>query len=172
MSENFESRSDNSGIKVVPIQSPTEAEKSITLDSTLTELDNWRANKSTSSEAIPDELLKKIFSLRQHHSDTRLRAVFGLSGKQYENHYQRLYGHSPAKPKTEKTVKVDFCEAKPKSSRSIDDEAYEKYGPSLLPATNTIVVEYKRPDGYLLRIHTTDDSFPKLLREFAKMEFE
>jgi len=171
--------------KVINIQSASES-SAVTLESVLFELDNWRTNKSNPREGIPDDLLIKMFSLKEQHPEPRLRAVFGMSVKQYEQHYHRLYGNTSDNTSHKNTAPVvDFCEVKPDyaankenkvnkkaNNANKDEEAYKKYGPSLLPATNTVVVEYKRPDGYLLRIHMTDDSFPKLLKEFATMEFE
>jgi hypothetical protein len=53
---------------------------------------------------------------------------------------------------------IDFCEAK--------EAPLNHYKPARIPATNTLVVEFCRADGRIMKIHTTTDSFAELMKAF------
>lgn len=75
---------------------------------------------------------------------------------------RKLDEHTPhAATQNQKTHKtpIDFCEAKDTPSSSL-------YKPARIPATNTLVVEFCRADGRIMKIHTTTDSFSELMKAF------
>ena len=57
---------------------------------------------------------------------------------------------------------IDFCEAQEPASFPL------AYKPAEAFATNTSIVELRRPDGMLMKIHICTDRFEELLRAFFK----
>jgi hypothetical protein len=54
---------------------------------------------------------------------------------------------------------VPFCEVKIKRSNPYEHEP--------LPSGKTLIVEFCRRDGQIMKIHTTQDSIPLLMQQFA-----
>ena len=136
--------------------------KSITLEDMLRAMEGWRTNKETRNEQMPDALWKNIFSLLNKFSTKTLCDTLGITKMQFQ---RKLDEHTPhaatQSQKTQKTHKtpLDFCEAKDTSSSHL-------YKPVRIPATNTLVVEFCRADGRIMKIHTTTDSFAELMKAF------
>ena len=128
------------------------------IDSILKEMEAWRASKKSGYDPtpIPEELWHKIFSLGKVHSLTKIKALFGISSSQYNKKYAQLYPDTPQKI-DDALASIDFCEVKPKESI---------YQPLNIPATNTVIVEFCRGDGKIMKIHTTTHSFKDLIQGF------
>jgi hypothetical protein len=146
----------------VPSAPPTPA---TTLQDVLQEFEQWRATKSNPGEPIPDPLWRNIFTLANTISPAKLRAIFGMSNAQYQRKFHELTPDAngalaqspPASPPP-----LAFCEAKVRQPF---------YQPQKLPSTPTMVVEFCRADGQLMKIHTTTDSFKALLSLFFAEDF-
>jgi len=135
----------------------------ITLDSVMSEMEDWRSNKTNRGNRIPDELWRKIIYLAEKHSLSKIRALFGVSKDQYDTKYNEL-GSMNAVTKETASPEVEFREVKTK--RDPHPAATERYHMPDLPATNTVVVELFRGDGKLMKIHMTTHRFKELLQAF------
>jgi hypothetical protein len=126
-----------------------EAEKG--LATTLSLFEQWRGSKKKISEPIPDELYQHIFSLEKFYPPVQLRRFFNLSTRQYETKREKfLQDASAPSPK--------LCQVKIK--------AENPYSLESLPSAKTLVVEFCRSDGQIMKIHTTQDSIPTLMNTF------
>ncbi|NRA88697.1 MAG: hypothetical protein HRU28_15210 [Rhizobiales bacterium] len=130
----------------------------VSLDEVLVELENWRANKPSPTASIPDSLWHKIFALAKIHTETKIRSLLSISTKQYNSKYAQLF--SPKATSTASNAKIDLCQIKtPAPEKAV-------YQPLKIPASNTIVAEFYRPDGCIMKIHTTTESFSSLINAF------
>lgn len=137
---------------------PAYSNEFISLDEIFTELETWRNQNVNAGSAIPDHLWEKIFRLTKHFSHEKIKAIFGVSNSQYNKKRQEFIPESlnPEKKLTPPSP-VDFCEVKTAQSRY----------PSLDKlATHTIVVEFCRPDGQIMKIHTVNSNFKTLIQLF------
>lgn len=136
----------------------------MSLDEVKTELAAWRLAKKHSSEKIPESLWKKISILLRSHTSQELRRTLSLTLVQIERRQQLeksqdMSAETNILPHIEP---IDFCEAQEKFSSPLD------YRPAEAFATNTSIVELRRPDGMLMKIHICTDRFEELLRAFFK----
>jgi hypothetical protein len=113
---------------------PASQEKTITLDEAIQSMTEWRINKGTRGEQIPDDIWKNIFTLL------------------------KKYPEATVSSQLPKTPHIDFCE--------VNQTQTPLYKPARIPATNTLVVEFCRADGRIMKIHTTTDSFSELMKAF------
>ena len=162
----------------------------VTFDSVFKELKNWRNNKgsgSGSSRSIPNALWEKIFALeKSSYEGTDLRRMFVLNAQQYKKKYEELAPSSkivapslepfaevsiPVKLKSQylpertklkavEDIKSEITQIK--STKKVSDD---------FSAIKTIIVELVRPDGYKLKIHTTNDSVDLVMSSFMNQEF-
>lgn len=138
----------------------------ITLDEVVNELQTWRNQKPNRNTAIPDELWRKIFQLTAVLSPLKIKALLGISNAQYAKKYEEFYSTSAENASTPPIIKttqpeqpkVAFCEVKTTTE--------PLYRPTSSLATHTIVVEFHRSDGQLMKIHTTNENFETLIRLF------
>jgi len=91
-----------------------------------------------------------------------MRALLGISSKQYRNKYEQFHGvpsatKLSASPDTATKETVKLCQIN-RTSSVPQREA--------LPTINTIVVECCRPDGQTLKIHTTNESINGVIKAF------
>lgn len=138
-----------------------EKQSPITMDEVFTELQQWRSSKKNVNAIIPDSLWEKIFQLADIYSAPKIKALMGLSHSQYSRKVEQFRPKTPSKPagQTQKTS-ADFCEVK--TSKPV-------YQPLKIPATHTIVVEFRRSDGQIMKIHTTSENFKTLIALFFEM---
>lgn len=132
----------------------------ITLDDLVTEVNDWRANKRSRSERIPEYIWQKVFALLKKFPDSTICAALGITkAKLNQEREERKYVKTVELVLTDEpeSKKVDFCEAE-------EDDAF--YKPARIPATNTLIVEFCRADGRIMKIHTTTDSFAELMKAF------
>lgn len=157
----------------LPIQTTSTPEASkgketaeASLTNVLTQFENWRANKTRPSEAIPQELWLKIFSLEPFYAPAMLRRFFNLSTRQYQTKQAELLEQAPkialetkVETRTAKVIPMDplfEIKMKPESPYAYDS----------LPSGKTLVVEFCRSDGKIMKIHTTQDSISVLMETF------
>ena len=124
-------------------------QQTISPDSTLNKLQQWRETKSDHKQTkIPDELWLEIFSLEETFKSSYLRKYFNLASKQYEDKKNNLNLSASSLMKSNSSDDY-FCEVTPSTSKQPID-IKQNY----VPITTTVVVEFCRPDGRIMKIHT------------------
>lgn len=153
--------SNDSNITEFP--SPAQVAPAITLDSVVKAMEVWRSNKKCVQEQIPEAIWQQIIPLLNRFSEATLRSALGLTTAQFRRRLEEPVDAITAhKPLAETPPHIDFCEAKEIKT----PQTPSLYKPSRIPATNTLVVEFCRADGRLMKIHTTTDSFAELMKAF------
>jgi hypothetical protein len=151
-----------------PIKSTLEM-GSITLDSVKQALDAWRLAKERPGERVPKILWKQIIALLDKHSEVEVRCALKITPTQLSRGkflYQAK--DNPKESNNTSSVRlapkepIDFCEAEEEPTYPL------AYKPAEAFATNTSVVELRRPDGMLMKIHICTDRFEDLLQAFFK----
>lgn len=142
-----------------------EAEKNFA--TTLSLFEKWRNSKKKISEPIPDELCQKIFLLEKFYPPVQLRRLFNLSARQYETKREK-YFPTDKKAMAAKNVNAHVNPTKeaPPKLCEIKIKPDNPYAPEPLPSAKTLVVEFCRSDGQIMKIHTTQDSIPTLMHTF------
>lgn len=133
--------------------------KDITLEDTIRAMTDWRNKKGMRNEQIPDALWKNIFTLLNQFSIQILCATLGISKMQFQRKLDEHTSLAITKNQQASRPPMDFCEAR-EAPPSLP------YKPARIPATNTLVVEFCRADGRIMKIHTTTDSFAELMKAF------
>lgn len=133
----------------------------VSIDRVLKELENWRVGKPNASTTIPDGLWRKIFALETTLPASKIRTLLKISAKQYIRKHAKLSTHATADKKQNSGQKqadiVDLCQVKTSASM---------YKPLKIPATNTIIAEFRHADGRIMKIHSTSDGVEQLIRAF------
>ena len=154
-----------SSIVKLPPSSQVASPSSITLDSVVEAMVNWRVSKKSPQESIPNSIWEQIFVLLKKFPESTLRAATGISSNQFRRKLQECSSEvSNVSPITKMNTPpaIDFCEvATNKTTPPIP-----LYKPAKVPATNTLIVEFCRADGQIMKIHTTTDSFAELMKAF------
>jgi len=137
---------------------------SVTIDSVKKTLTAWRLMKKKQNEKIPDDLWEQIALLLNVHSEREVRAALNLTSIQMERGKQLAQTHNGLKERSASNPiePIDFCEVQEQNSYPL------AYKPAEAFATNTSIVELRRPDGMLMKIHICTDRFDELLRAFFK----
>jgi hypothetical protein len=136
----------------------------VTIDSVKEAVNAWRSGKKQQSEKIPEDLWVKIAALLNLHSDREVRSALSLTSIQIERGKQLAQAHYELKQTSiaAPIEPIDFCEAQEQATFPL------AYKPAEAFATNTSIVELRRPDGMLMKIHICTDRFDELLRAFFK----
>ena len=154
---------------IAPLQSASIRESTLdkkpplSLDSVLQEIEQWKSQKSSFNEPLPDVIWKNIFTLSEHYSVKRVCSFLGIGITRYNKKFHQFYPsqkHTTTK-KSEVTQKsdrppVDFCEVKTKNPI---------FEPLQIP-TNTVIVEFRRADGNIMKIHCLSDRFHEIIQAF------
>jgi hypothetical protein len=132
----------------------------LSIDAVFQELQQWRDNRAIHKEiSIPEALWKKIFSLAKTHPPSKIRSLFGISSQQYPHKFNQYYPSPDATAaKPIDPASVQFCE--------VNTKPPPLYQPLKIPATNTLVVEFCRSDGQVMRIHATHDCLATIMPLF------
>ena len=136
----------------------------LSIDGTLQKLTEWRQTKATHKEScIPESIWQEIIALEQLLSVSALTNMFGITRQQFLGWKEKL---STSKSQTNhqetsSTNITQFCEAKPKPLTK--PMQIEK---SYTPATTTVIVEFYRADGQMMKIHTCSDQFKNFINDF------
>lgn len=164
----------------------------ITLDQVFEAISHWRKNKDQyETRGIPEDVWKMIFQLEDGgHAPKDLKRMFKLNSKQYDEKRIKISNIQDNQVKDleaailpESSPRV-FCEAKISADESdilpslLDTTQQNKRAVAMLKSTankpqdyldmTTIIVEYSRPDGHRLTIHTTSESIHKVMSAFAQ----
>ncbi len=136
----------------------------LNLEAVLQQLEDWRTTKDQHQQiSIPDSLWHNIFALTKTHSPVKLRGLFGISTAQYKKKYEQLYSNQNNYGLKNKnpSAAMNFYEVPPprKNNKPMDLEPY-------VPVTTTLIVEFSRADGKIMKIHTTTDNFKNLIDAF------
>lgn len=157
-----------SASKIKEVKNSTKADQA--LMSVLNAFEQWRKNKKTSAEAIPDELCRQIFALESYYSAGKLRRCFGLSTRQYHAKREKYFPSHMKPAMKEKGQQKPAAEmaapSPPPKLCEIKMIPESPYATEHLPSTKTLVVEFCRSDGRIMKIHTTQDSIPTLMHTF------
>lgn len=138
-----------------------EKQSPITMDEVFTELQQWRSSKKNVNASIPDSLWEKIFQLADTYSASKIKALMGINSSQYSRKSEQFRPKTLSKPSGQtQTTSADFCEVK--TGKPV-------YKPLKFPATHTIVVEFRRSDGQIMKLHTTSENFKTLITLFFEM---
>ena len=126
----------------------------------------------------------------------QIRRLIGLNTQQYQNKQgqllklaasslpksKKLTGNTDSTPNNSASQQTDFCEAVVSSVPALTPEETKKaaktkasikqlktaqYKPEQYLDTSTIIVEYIRPDGHRLKIHTTTQSINHVMQSFG-----
>ena len=140
----------------------------LSIDAVLQELQHWRDNRDIHKEtSIPEALWKKIFSLAKTHPPAKIRGLFGISSQQYQNKFNQYGSPQPNKAASTQpadNASVQFCQA------ALNSRPPPLYQPLKIPATNTLVVEFCRSDGQVMRIHATHECLATIMPLFFNGE--
>ena len=144
---------------VAPIKS-----SSVTIDSVKKALNSWRLTKENRNAKIPEDLWEQIAVLLTLHSEREVRSALILTPIQMERAKQSAsVQHGLKETNVSRPMEpIDFCEAQEPASFPL------AYKPAEAFATNTSIVELRRPEGMLMKIHICTDRFEELLRAFFK----
>jgi len=140
------------------------------IDDVLKEIEDWRVKKPNASTAIPDTLWQKIFALAKTHTASKIRSLLGISTKQYNTKYEQMFAHAKADKEqcSNQTPAdlIDLCQVKTSPLPPPPRSATSPYKSLKIPASNTIVAEFYRSDGRIMKIHSTSESFSCLIQAF------
>jgi hypothetical protein len=145
---------------IISFSSGVESLKIPTLEDIIQQLDEWRANKKHAQEKIPEIIWDQIILLSTKIPEHRLRPALGLTNSQWRRRIEERPSEQVTSVMAENknSPSMDFCEVK--------TAPQQLYTPAKIPATNTLVVEFCRSDGRIMKIHTTTDSFVDLIKAF------
>ena len=141
---------------------------STSIEEVLKEIENWRANKPHVSTAMPDALWRKIFTLAQTYTASKLRALLGINTKQYNSKYEQIFTSAGTDKKHSSTPApqanlIDFCQV---NTSSTGGSSASMYKPLKIPSSNTIIAEFYHADGRIMKIHSTCESVHRLIQAF------
>lgn len=142
--------------KILSFPHTMASSKITTLDDVVQAMDEWRANKKNPQEPIPEAIWRSIYVLLDKFQETTIRAALGISSMQLRRKLEERSAQPTATQQPPALPAVDFCEVKTQPI----------YKAAKIPATNTLVVEFCRADGQIMKIHTTTDSFAELMKAF------
>lgn len=161
----------------------------ITLDFIYEKIKYWRDHKKEfDQKAMPDQIWGMIFTFQKQkdYSDSEIKKLFSLNSQQYSKKYTQLMATEENKAElSTSTEPAQFSEVEVSSEPLINvvpsltgkvQVANEAVAHLKSPDNSlktyvdikTIVVEYIRPDGHRLKIHTTTSSIADVMQAFGK----
>ena len=152
----------NKPSNVTSITAATQSSTKVTLDSVVQEIIGWRSNKQSRSEQMPEEIWDLIFELSEKFPTSTICAAAGVNTTQFRRKLDERMAYSNSHNKIDPLEDLDFCEVAT-GKLTADPSMYK---PEKIPATNTLIVEFCRADGQIMKIHTTTDSFAELMQAF------
>lgn len=151
------------------------------LDDVKNDFETWRKTKTHRSEQIPDELWFKVFELENQYKPKQIRDILMINKKQYDTKHEQLCsGQSESKQPI--FTNKPLYEAKDASNKTAQGQVSaidslcevnvkkEPYKLAPLPSAKTMIVEFCRSDGKVMKIHTTQDSISTLMKAFFEGE--
>ena len=150
-----------------------------TLDSVIIAMQTWRSNNKNKKlqQPIPPSIWRQVFDLSQSHSPITIRKLLGISKPQYDKKFMELFPlqNSTKELLSEKTAQVptavEFCEINATKVAATTTNSTIKHKPHYeeLPryiGVNTVIVEFCRADGKIMKIHTTSHCFKEIIDSF------
>ena len=153
-----------------------------TLDSVVSAMKIWRKNKGLHEKSrIPKELWSQIFELSQNYQPCVIRQLLGIIKIQYDKKLTEFFpakskNPNPLPKKSESEVtSIEFCEVEPDDIPTVNSQprvvSSKKYTPRYdeVPkfiGVNTVIVEFCRADGKIMKIHTTSHCFNEIINSF------
>ena len=150
-----------------------------TLDSVVVAMQTWRNNNKNKKiqQPIPLSIWHQVFTLSKNHSPSTIRKLLSISKAQYDKKFTELF---PTQQPTqellpEKIVQaaptIEFCEvdATKVAATAINSTIKHKPHYEELPkyiGVNTVIVEFCRSDGKVMKIHTTSHCFKEIIDSF------
>lgn len=157
------------------------AHAKITLDSVVQAMQVWRSNKEHQQSSIPIPLWRQIFALSESHNPNVIRQLLGISRPQYDKKLAELFPSqqkSPeplAAPAVLEPPSIEFCEVssdkttttakKSKATPAKKHSPHYEEVPRYI-GVNTVIVEFCRADGKIMKIHTTSHCFKEIIDSF------
>src|SRR5262245_8517574 len=136
----------------------------VTLDAVVRAMQEWRNNKDVHQEgSIPHSLWRDIFALSPSLSPTKVRRLLTISKSQYEKKFAQLFP-SEQKVDQQEPTPVEFCEVNSSPSAIKHTPRHEQM-PHYIPV-NTVIVEFCRADGKIMKIHATNHCFKEIIDAF------
>ncbi len=152
----------------IPVTQQTAKTNSLSIDDVLQQLNEWRHQKAHLNEPIPDRLWHLVFELATQYGASQIRRLCSISNKQYKSKYQAFYPETDSAavstlkkaPTARKKPPADdpFCEVNLTTKHPVFDALH-------IP-TNTVIAEFVRPDGYVMKIHCLSERFLELVNAF------
>ncbi len=137
----------------------TQVNSDISLTQIFTEIESWRNNKTKGNEKMPDDIWKKIIEIKKTYPDqAKICRMFGITTKQINLKLQEFGDEHFYKDPVKlcQIPKIPVIEAKPTVAKLNKD----------FSSLATVVVEFCRSDGCLMKIHTTTKSIHELITSF------
>jgi len=133
-----------------------ETDFEITIESVHNEIENWRAKKKSQGEKMPDALWKKVISLcKQFPDQTKICRRLFITKTQLKAKL-REFGDEALFNDPIELCKIPKIQSLP-SYKDVEDG---------FSALSTLVVEFCRADGCVMKIHTTTKSIHELINNF------
>jgi hypothetical protein len=182
---------------ITPIK-PSTGAIPVTLNEVRDRLNDWRSSKKKQNEKIPQVLWEQIFMLFSRYPKSKVRSALSLTSTQIARALAldpnpiktaKPIDFCQVRQDANQTVVTPLFDVKAESKLS-EDEWFAKeiqeekldqatknqkpttplaYKPAEAFSTATSVVELRRPDGMLMKIHICTDRFEELLRAFFKV---
>jgi hypothetical protein len=134
----------------------TDANLETTLEGVYKELESWRAKKKSQSEKMPDALWKKIISVyKQFPDQTKICRRLLITKPQLKTKLREFGDESLFNDPVE-LCQIPKIQTIP-SYRAVDD---------CFSALTTLVVEFCRADGCVMKIHTTTKNVQEIINNF------
>jgi len=125
------------------------------------EIESWRRKKTKRADKIPDNLWKKIIeTYKTYPEQAQLCRKLGVTKQQLKTKLQEFgddhFYHDPVK----------LCEIPKIGSVTESKSTVAKYKTQEFSSLATVVVEFCRSDGCIMKIHTTTKSIHELITSF------
>jgi hypothetical protein len=131
----------------------------LSLKTVATQLSDWRSNKQPGGNKIPDAIWHSIFELATEYPRGVICKQLGISGSQLTTNLKRL-----GQPEHIYSNPAALCKVPASIPKNISTPK-EMDRPSPL---QTLIVEYVRQDGLVMKIHTTNMALLDLIQTFFK----
>ena|SRR3990167_747376 len=140
------------------------SEPNITLNDILAEINTWRTTKISRSEKIPAAIWNQIFILAESIAESKILTTLRITKEQFNQKKLERDSIQSSNHAVEhnNSQSITFCEVKQAPQIPL------AYKPAESFTTKTSVVEIRRPDGMLMKIHLCTDRFEELLSAFFK----
>ncbi len=149
------------------------------LDSVVIAMQTWRNNNKNKKiqQPIPLSIWHQVFTLTETHAPCTIRKLLGISKAQYDKKFAELFPtQQPTKELLSKkaVTVVEFCQVNsPKVAdtppieinSAIKNKPHYEELPKYI-GVNTVIVEFCRADGKIMKIHTTSHCFQEIIDSF------